>query len=113
MAFIIADAGNVTQGQGAPDHQASTMGALHVRAFCQLFQGFTARAVCIGQSLPLHTGGRGGRRSGCGLDESAMPHCMHNCSHCPRNAHTPAFTSGHPDIPSVARYQPKLRRCWA
>ena len=44
-----ADVGNVTHGQGVPDHQVLPIGgAQHVNAFCQLFQGSTACAVCSG-----------------------------------------------------------------
>ena len=41
------DGGNATQGRGVPDHQVFPIGgAQHAQAFCQLFRGFTARAVC-------------------------------------------------------------------
>ena len=41
-----ADVGNVTQGQGVPDHQVLPISAAqHAQAFCKLFQGFTAVGV--------------------------------------------------------------------
>ena len=47
--FTATDVENVKKGQGVPDHQLLPIsGTQHVQAFCQLFQGFTARAVCSG-----------------------------------------------------------------
>ena len=41
------DKGNVTQGQGVPDHQVLPIShAQHTQTFCHLFRWFTARAVC-------------------------------------------------------------------
>ena len=43
------DVGTVTRGQGVPDHQVLPISAAqHGQAFCQLFQGSTAHAVCSG-----------------------------------------------------------------
>ena len=43
---LTTDVGNVTEGQGVPDHQALPIsGAQDVQAFCQLFQGFTTLVV--------------------------------------------------------------------
>ena len=42
-----ADVGKATQQQGVPDHQVLPItGAQHTQAFCLLFWGFTAHAVC-------------------------------------------------------------------